>query len=106
MPPPRQPDQKYTRPVQREQGANGVEFGGEDFEDYEGEGELAQCGADVGAFEGALGGAYFDQFGGGEDYGAGAVQAEVVVVVGVGLGGGMDGLAEEEEAIMRSVKVS
>lgn len=57
---------------------------------------MGEGGTDVGAFEGALGGAHFDEFGGGEDYAAGAVAAEVVVVFcvvglggeGVSLGGG------------------
>ena len=40
-----------------EEGADGVELLGEDLEDDEGEGELAEGGAHVGAFEGALGGA-------------------------------------------------
>ena len=44
---------------------------------------MSECGADVGAFEGALGGADFDELGRGEDDGARAVQAEVVAVGGV-----------------------
>lgn len=36
----------------------------EDFQDHEREAELGECRADVGAFEGALGGAYLDESGG------------------------------------------
>ncbi|KXH37567.1 hypothetical protein CSIM01_07495 [Colletotrichum simmondsii] len=46
--------------VDGEQGADGVELRGEDFEDDEGEGELGEGCAHVGAFEGSLGGADFD----------------------------------------------
>lgn len=53
--------------VDGEEGADGVELGGEDFEDDEGEGELAEGGPHVGAFEGALGGADLDESGGGMD---------------------------------------
>lgn len=71
--------------VDGEEGADGVELGREDLEDDEGEGELAQGRAHVGALKGALGCADLDEFIGGEDYGAGAVEAEVEVVFGVGL---------------------
>lgn len=71
-----------------EQGADAVELGGEDAQDDEGEGELRQRGADVGAFEGALGGAHFDQLAGRQDDGAGAVVAESVSIRGVGLDAG------------------
>jgi hypothetical protein len=63
-----------------------VEFTSENLQDHESEAELAQGGADVGALEGTLGGADFDEFLGGEDDGAGAVEAEVVA------GGGVAGL--------------
>lgn len=46
--------------VGREEGAGGVELGREDLEDDEGEGELGEGGAHVGAFKGALGGADLD----------------------------------------------
>ncbi|TFB00297.1 hypothetical protein CCMA1212_007962 [Trichoderma ghanense] len=46
-----------------EEGADAVELLGEDLEDDEGEGEDAEGGAHVGAFEGALGGADFDESG-------------------------------------------
>lgn len=49
--------------------------------------------AGVGAFEGTLDRADFNEFGGGELYGTGAVEAEVVVVFGVVLRGGVSGLA-------------
>ncbi|KKP03017.1 hypothetical protein THAR02_04896 [Trichoderma harzianum] len=44
-----------------EEGADGVELFGEDFEDDKGEGEEAQSGAHVGAFKGTLGGADFNE---------------------------------------------
>ena len=49
-------DEEDSGAVDGEEGANGVEFGREDLEDDEGKGELAEGGARVGAFEGALGG--------------------------------------------------
>ena len=84
--PPQQARQKNAGTVDGEEGADGVELGGEDLEDDEREGELAEGGADVGAFEGALGGADFDEFFVCEDDGAGAVHAEVVGVGRVWLG--------------------
>lgn len=45
--------------VEGEQCANRVELRSEDLEDDEGEGELAQSGSDVGAFEGPLCGSDF-----------------------------------------------
>lgn len=50
-----------ARPVRGEQRSNGVELGAEDAQHDEGEGELAECSAHVGAFEGALSGADFDE---------------------------------------------
>jgi hypothetical protein len=50
--------------VDGKEGADGVELLGEDLEDDEREGELAEGGAHVGALEGALGGADFDEPGG------------------------------------------
>jgi len=44
---------------------------------------LAECSPDIGAFEGALCGAHFDEFIVGEDDGAGAVAVKVVGVLGV-----------------------
>lgn len=44
---------------------------------------MAECSADVGAFEGALRGAHLDEFIVGEDDGVGAVEAKVVGVLGV-----------------------
>lgn len=79
-----QGDDQHAGAVDGEQGADAVEFRREDLEHHEGEGELRERGPDVGAFEGALQRTDFDQFGGGEDDGAGAVQAEVVLV-GLGL---------------------
>jgi hypothetical protein len=49
-------DQEDGGAVYGEEGADGVEFGCEDLEDDEGEGELAEGGAHVGAFKGPLGG--------------------------------------------------
>lgn len=45
-----------------EEGADGVELLGEDFENDEGEREEAEGGSHVGAFKGSLGGADFDEF--------------------------------------------
>lgn len=81
--PPIQTRKQNPRPVERKQRADGIELGREDLEHDEGEAELPEGGADVGAFEGALGGADFDEFGGGEDDAAGAVEAEAVAVCGV-----------------------
>ena len=47
--------------VDGEEGADGVELRGEDLEDDEGEGELREGRAHVGALEGALGGADLDE---------------------------------------------
>lgn len=47
--------------VDGKEGADGVELGREDLEDDEGEGELAEGGAHVGALEGALGGPDLDE---------------------------------------------
>lgn len=44
-----------------EEGADGVELLGEDFEDDEGEGEEAEGGSHVGALKGPLGGTDFDE---------------------------------------------
>lgn len=44
-----------------EEGADGVELLGEDFENNEGEGEEAEGGSHVGALKGSLGGADFDE---------------------------------------------
>ncbi len=52
-------------PIDSEQSPNGVELRGEDLENDEGEGKLGERGADVGALEGALSGADFDEFGAG-----------------------------------------
>lgn len=49
-------DQEDGGAVYGEEGTDGVEFGCEDLEDDEGEGELAEGGAHVGAFKGPLGG--------------------------------------------------
>jgi len=48
-----------TGPVDSKERPNAVELGGEDLQHDEGEGELAEGGPDVGAFEGTLGGAHF-----------------------------------------------
>lgn len=69
--------------VDCEQSTNGVEFGGEDLEHDEGKGELADCGADIGALESSLCCANLDQLIAGEDDGAGAVQMQTVSVCGV-----------------------
>lgn len=65
-------DEEHTGTVDREQGTNAVEFGGEDFEDDERKGELRQRGSHVGAFERALGGAHLDDLVRREHNGAGA----------------------------------
>ena len=85
MPPP-QTNRQHPRPIHCKQRTDPVELRREYLEHYERKRELRDCCADVGPFEGALCGAYFDEFGGREDYAAGAVQAEVVLVAGVGLG--------------------
>ncbi|KAH9867723.1 hypothetical protein IAQ61_008318 [Plenodomus lingam] len=69
-------------PVHGKQRPDAIKLGGKDLEHDECEAELADGGAHVGAFKGALGGADFDKFGGGEDDGG------VVVVVAVVGGGG------------------
>jgi len=45
--------------IDREERPDAVELGREDLQHDEGEGELAEGGPDVGAFEGTLGGAHF-----------------------------------------------
>lgn len=72
-------DQQHAGPVQREQGADGVEVGREDLEDDEGEAELGQGGPHVRALEGALRGADLDELVRGEDDGAGAVHPQMEV---------------------------
>lgn len=59
--PPVHGDEEDGDAVDGEEGADGVELGREDLEDDEGEGELAEGGAHVGAFERALGGADLDE---------------------------------------------
>lgn len=54
-------DEQDGDAVGGEEGADGVELLGEDLEDDEGEGELPEGGAHVGAFEGALRGADLDE---------------------------------------------
>lgn len=54
---------------------NTVKLASKDLKHNQREAELAQRGADVGAFEGALGGADLDELFVGEDDGAGAVEA-------------------------------
>ena len=54
-------DEQDGDAVGGEEGANGVELLGEDLEDDEGEGELPESGAHVGALEGALRGADLDE---------------------------------------------
>lgn len=51
--------------VDGEEGSDGVELGREDLEDDEGEGELREGGAHVGALKGPLGGADLDESGDG-----------------------------------------
>jgi hypothetical protein len=70
-------------PVHGEQRTDTVEFTGEDLENYQSEGELRECRADVGSFKGALCCTNLDEFVRGEDDGAGAVEAEGVVIVWV-----------------------
>jgi hypothetical protein len=53
-------DQEDAGGVDREQGPDAVELGGEDFQDDEREGELRQGRPDVGAFKGSLGGTHLD----------------------------------------------
>lgn len=70
-----------------------------DFEHDQREAELTQAGPDVGAFEGALGGADLDEFGGGEDHGARAVEAKAVAggcVAGLDVEGGRVSLCDVE----------
>lgn len=76
-----------------EEGADGIELVGEDFEDDEGKGELAEGGADVGALVGTLGGADFVELVGGENDGAGAVEAETQMLLRMWLCGGGRGSA-------------
>ncbi len=54
-------DEQDGGAVAGQQGADGVELGGEDLEHDEGEGELRECGTHIGALEGALGRADLDQ---------------------------------------------
>ena len=54
-------DEEDGGAVDGEEGADGVELGGEDLEDDEGEGELAEGGAHVGALKGALRGSDLGQ---------------------------------------------
>ena len=55
-----------------------VELAGKNLEHDQCEAELAEAGPDVGALEGALGGADFDEFLGGEDHTPGSVETETV----------------------------
>lgn len=59
--PPVQTHKQHPHAIRSEQGADRVEFGCEDFEDDEREGELPECSANVRPFEGALRGADFDE---------------------------------------------
>lgn len=54
-------DEEDGGAVGGEEGADGVELGGENFEDDEGKGKLAESGAHVGALKSALGGADLDE---------------------------------------------
>ena len=63
--PPIRAHEQHSRPIHGEQRADAIEFRGEDLQDDQREGELRQGSAHVCAFEGALSGADFDQFGGG-----------------------------------------
>ena len=54
-------DQKQSDSVSREKSADGIELRGKDLEDHEGEGELGEGGADIGAFKCALCGADLDE---------------------------------------------
>lgn len=54
-------DQEDGAAVGSKKRADGVELAGEDLEDDQGEGELGEGGAHVGAFKGALGGADFGE---------------------------------------------
>lgn len=81
-----QADQEHAGAVDSEQGADAVELGGEDLEHDQGEGELGQGGAHVGALEGPLGGAHLDHLVRREHGRAGAVQAQTVAVGGIPLG--------------------
>lgn len=70
-------DEENAGAVDREQGSDAVEFGGEDLEDDECKGKLRQRGSHVSTFERALGGAHFDDFVRREHDGAGA---EVIAI--------------------------
>jgi len=76
-------DQEDGGAVYGEEGADGVEFGCEDLEDDEGEGELAEGGAHVGAFKGPLGGPDLSEFLGRENHGPRPVKTEVEMLVNV-----------------------
>lgn len=76
-------DEEHAGAVDGEQGADGVELGGEDLEHDEREGELRERRADVRALEGALCRAHFDQLVVGEVDRARAVQAQAELVFGV-----------------------
>ncbi|KKA20504.1 hypothetical protein T310_5492 [Rasamsonia emersonii CBS 393.64] len=80
-----QADQEHAGAVDGEQGADAVELGGEDLEHDQGERELGQGGAYVGALEGTLGGAHLDHLVRGEHGRAGAVHAQAVAVGGMPL---------------------
>lgn len=67
--------EKYSRAVNGEERPDGVEFGREDLEDDQREGELSEGRAHVSTFKGALGSADLDELWSCEDDGAGAVQA-------------------------------
>lgn len=58
-------DYEHTRSVDRKERTDAVKLATEDFEHDEGEGELGQGGANVGAFKGTLGCANFDNLIGG-----------------------------------------
>lgn len=78
-------DQEDASRVDREQGSDAVEFGGEDLQDDESERELRQSRPDVGAFKGSLGCAHLDNLVRRQDRGTSAMQAQSIAVSGISL---------------------
>lgn len=72
--------QQNTHAIDSEQGADGVELGGEDLQDDEGKGKLAQGCAHIGALKGPLGRANLDELVPSKDHAPRSVQSQTVIV--------------------------
>jgi hypothetical protein len=89
---------KHPGAVHGKESSYAIKFAGEDLENHQSEAELAQRGADICAFKGALCSSYLNQLFGAENNAPRAVQPEMIMVGGMAsllVSGSVPLLAEE-----------